>query len=342
MTDQTHEQGYLSERDIELANALQLAPRASWAELAEVLHAHPTTLSRRWARLVGQGLARMSIAPSSMLMRAIDVAFVELTCENQRVKEVADRLIPDERLMSIQFIAGAGHLLLTVAAAGHSLAGFLLGTLGEIPGVMHYSVRTVTSQVAEASSWNFRALPPAQARALAALHRKSTESAGGTVQLDQTTRTLLRLLSIDGRSSYRELAAGTGIAPLSAARRVNRLISGGYINVRCDVARRGSGRSISAILWGTMALPDIARINGTLFEKVAALRMMSTVTGANNIHIVVWLNNPMDLPAVEQQLLDAVPGLSIDDRRIVLRTFKYNGARLNEDGTFAEVIPMAY
>ncbi|EMY32853.1 asnC family protein [Arthrobacter crystallopoietes BAB-32] len=91
-----------------------------------------------------------------------------------------------------------------------------------------------------------------------------------------------------------------------------------------------------------MALPDIARINGTLFEKVAALRMMSTVTGVNNIHIVVRLNNPMDLPAVEQQLLDAVPGLSIDDRRIVLRTFKYNGARLNEDGTFAEVIPMAY
>jgi hypothetical protein len=69
---------------------------------------------------------------------------------------------------------------------------------------------------------------------------------------------------------------------------------------------------------------------------------MSSVTGANNIHMVVWLNNPMDLLHVERQLLQSVDGLAIEDRRIVLRTFKYNGVRLNDDGTFGQIVPMAY
>ncbi|MFJ5961106.1 AsnC family protein [Pseudarthrobacter oxydans] len=34
----------LAERDIELVNALQVAPRAPWEDLAEVLNVHPTTL----------------------------------------------------------------------------------------------------------------------------------------------------------------------------------------------------------------------------------------------------------------------------------------------------------
>jgi hypothetical protein len=45
---------------------------------------------------------------------------------------------------------------------------------------------------------------------------------------------------------------------------------------------------------------------------------------------------------VEQQLLDAIDGLTVVDRRIVLRIFKFNGVRLNEDGTLGQVIPLAY
>lgn len=338
----TQESEYFSEKDLELITALQVVPRATWEELSEVLGVHPSTLSRRWTRLVESGLARISVAPGPELSRVIDMAFVELTCQNSKVQDVVDQLMPDERLMSIQFVAGSAHLLLTVAAAEHGLADFLLTTIGSMDGVLHYAVRSVTGQVFGANKWHFRALPAAKLRALAKLQQPINPSEGAALDGGAANRSMIRALAIDGRTSFRDLAAIAGISPVAAARRVNRLISGGYINVRCDVARRGSGRSFSAVLWGSMEPRKIPGIDDAMLERVAALRIMATVTGANNIHMVAWLNNPLDLPSVEQELLDAIPGLTIDDRRIVLRTFKYNGARLNGDGTFGEVFPMAY
>jgi DNA-binding Lrp family transcriptional regulator len=160
--------------------------------------------------------------------------------------------------------------------------------------------------------------------------------------MDTANQALMRELSADGRASLRELAAVAGISPVAAARRVTRLVGGKYITVRCDVARRGSGRSYSAILWGSIPPDRVPTLGEGLPARVPALRLMSSVTGANNIHMVVWLNNPMDLLHVERQLLQSVDGLAIEDRRIVLRTFKYNGVRLNDDGTFGQIVPMAY
>ncbi|MFJ5958107.1 Lrp/AsnC family transcriptional regulator [Paenarthrobacter sp. NPDC092416] len=341
--DSLQESEGFTERDLELITALQVAPRASWEDLAGVLGVHASTLSRRWSRLVDSGLARTSVAPGPELSRLIDMAFVELTCQNSKVQDVVDHLMPDERLMSIQFVAGSAHLLLTVAAAEHGLADFLLTTIGSMDGVLHYAVRSVTSQIFGANKWHFRALPAGKLRELVRLHQESAPTGeSALLEMSGVNRTLIRALAMDGRASFRELAAIAGISPVAAARRVGRLIGGGYINVRCDVARRGSGRSFSAVLWGSMEPRKIPVIDDGVLERIAALRIMATVTGSNNIHMVAWLNNPLDLPQVEQELLDAIPGLTIDDRRIVLRTFKYNGARLNADGTFGQVFPMAY
>lgn len=332
----------LSLADLDLLNALQIAPRASWSSLSEILEAHPTTLARRWEKLTERGLARIAIAPGRELLREMDVAFVELTCENQAVREVAENLIQDPRLMSIQFIAGSAHLLLTVAAPDHGLASFLLDTLGSMHGIMHYAARTVTSQIHSAASWRFRGLEPQAVHALESLQREITQHSGHVPQMDGINRAILRQLSVDGRSSFREIAQQTRLSPISVRRRIERMIGANTIDVRCDVTRYGAGHSYSAILWGTMSSRDVSSLPADAGRKIPALRVMSLVTGTANIHMVVWLNNPTDLSAVERQLLDAFEGLAIIDRRIVLRSYKYNGARIAADGSVAEVIAMAY
>ena len=46
----------LSEDDLALINVLQIAPRLSWADAAQVLGVHATTLAARWERLRASGV----------------------------------------------------------------------------------------------------------------------------------------------------------------------------------------------------------------------------------------------------------------------------------------------
>ena len=343
MTKNLQEIDGLTENDLELVNALQLAPRASWSDLSVILGVHATTLARRWEHITNAGLARISIAPGPGMAAQMEMAFIELTCRNSQVIQVADELFKDHRTMTIQFIAGSAHLLVTVAAPGQSLADFLLTTIGSLDGVLHYSVRTVTDQLMDASNWHFRALPPAAMRKLYLLASKpESRDAGVRVAMDEIDQEILRSLSISGRMGFKEIAHRAGITPPAAARRVNRLIGGNYINVRCDIVRHSLGRNVSAVFWGSMSPDDILLIDRNIAAELPEIRIMVAVTGANNIHMVVWLNNPSESLAVERKILRAIPGLTIDDRRIVLRTFKYNGARITESGLFGEVLPVGF
>lgn len=45
----------LSEAELELIDALQINPRASWVDLGQATGSDPATAARRWQRLTGSG-----------------------------------------------------------------------------------------------------------------------------------------------------------------------------------------------------------------------------------------------------------------------------------------------
>lgn len=45
----------IDENDLVLLHGLQIAPRATWAQLGEVLGISGATAARRWARITGRG-----------------------------------------------------------------------------------------------------------------------------------------------------------------------------------------------------------------------------------------------------------------------------------------------
>ena len=47
----------LSEADLELINALQIAPRVTWQDAGRILGVRPATLAARWERIESEGLA---------------------------------------------------------------------------------------------------------------------------------------------------------------------------------------------------------------------------------------------------------------------------------------------
>jgi hypothetical protein len=70
----------LAEEDRLLVDALQIAPRASWAAIGEVIGMAPITAARRWQRLADNGTAWVTAAPGMAFRHAQCLAYVELTC----------------------------------------------------------------------------------------------------------------------------------------------------------------------------------------------------------------------------------------------------------------------
>lgn len=326
-----------NEFDLSLINALQLAPRATWAELAPVLDADPTTLARRWKRLEDEGLARIAAFPRRRVMARRHLSYVELSCRNGTVERVAAILAEDRDTLSIQFVAGSHQLMLTVVPGG-GLADYLLNWVGGIPDVVSYRVHVVTEVPREAYLWQVRALSPGQRRRLRALSPAPRDSPGNerVTELDQG---IVDLLCADARLGYQTIAERLEIAPTTAARRINRLLRDGLLGLRCDISRAHMGWPSAATLWGTVE-PEVLDSVPDLGERIPEVRLCTTIAGPENTLFILWLRDAPDLTRVERRLLEELPGLRIADRRMTLRAFKFMGGVTDADQRFVRSVPV--
>ena len=200
-------QRLLSETDLELIDALQINPRASWVDVGTATRADPVTAARRWQRLNSTGEAWTTVALGQRQMHAMSMAFLEIDCEAGAAVEVAGTLAAAGHLITVQHVA-AGHdlFVIAVAASMPALADYLLTDLPRVPGVA--KVRThVATRVFEASCrWRLRVLPPRSAGVLA----RRPGPAESTRQMDEIDRLLFKALLADGRATYSELAEAVG------------------------------------------------------------------------------------------------------------------------------------
>lgn len=331
------ESNTVNEFDLSLVNALQLAPRAAWSDLAPILDADPTTLARRWKRLEEAGLARITAFPRRRVMARRHTSYVELSCRNGTVEQVAAALTEDRDTLSIQLMAGSHQLMLTVVP-GSGLADYLLHRIGGLPDVVSYRVHVVTEVPQEAYLWQVRALSPEQRRRIRALAPGSRPDAA-TERVTETDQRIVDLLCHDARLGYQGIAEPLGITPTTAARRLNRLLREGLLGLRCDISRPHMGWNAAATVWGTVD-PLVLEKAQDLGERIPELRLCTTIAGPENALIILWLRNTTDLTGVERRLLAELPGLRISDRRMTLRTFKFMGGVMDADQRFVRSVPV--
>lgn len=326
-----------NEFDLTLINALQLAPRATWAELGPILDADATTLARRWKRLEDSGLARIAAFPRRRVMARRHLSYVELSCRNGTVERVAAVLAEDRDTLSIQFVAGSHQLMLTVVPGG-GLADYLLNWVGGIPDVVSYRVHVVTEVPREAYLWQVRALSPDQRRRLRALSPARRDPVGNerVTELDQS---IVDLLCADARLGYQTIAERLDVAPTTAARRINRLLRDGLLGLRCDISRVHMGWPSAATLWGSLE-PEVLDGVPDLGERIPEVRLCTTIAGPENTLFILWLRDAPDLTRVERRLLEELPGLRIADRRMTLRTFKFMGGVTDAAQRFVRSVPV--
>jgi DNA-binding Lrp family transcriptional regulator len=328
--------GMLAEEDLEVIDALQVNPRASWTDLGAALGIDPVTASRRWQRLHQAGEAWVTAALGQRQLHAMAVAFLELDCEAGAAEDVSDSLVEAGHLISVQHVAGSYDLwVLAVSASQAALAEALLRGVPRLPGVRRVRTHMATRVFDASRRWRLRVVSQDAANAVAATPGRPDSTRG----MDDIDRALFTALSTDGRATWTELAHDVGLTARSVQRRVNRLVATGDIDFRCDLARPLAGWRAAAVLW--VDVPDAAlEATGRALVRWPETRTCAAIAGPSNLMLTVGLHSLADLHPLVTRLGEEFPHAKIRDRQAVLRQTKLYGRILDVDGRWVRSVPV--
>ncbi|MFJ9587998.1 Lrp/AsnC family transcriptional regulator [Streptomyces acidicola] len=320
----------VDERDLALINAIQVAPRASWAQLGKTLGVDPATVARRWEQLSATGLAWVTCVAGPALHSEFCMAYVDVECRPGRLDEVATALSAEPQIRYVHHLTGQYDLLIVIALRKPAdLSAYLRGTVTRIPGVRSCRAEMRTAGYTEASRWRLRSLERSQQHAL---QTAGTEPApAGNLRVDVVDRNLYRLLHEDGRMAFRQLAQRTGTSEPTARRRTKRLLTAQLLRLRCEVAQSITGWPITAVIRAHVP-PQHLDSTARSVSALPDVRLCCGLTGQRNLLLMVWLRTLDDLPRFEATISERFGHLTIVDRAMCLHTVKQMGRLLDGNG----------
>lgn len=330
----------LDERDLQLLHALQIVPRASWADVARVLGGTRATWAARWERLRSSGLAWVSVQPGNAY-RDVTLALVEVDCLPGTRPGMVRALCEDARAVTVEESTRGRDLLLTVVTRDlPALTAFLFDELERLPGVERQRSYVATAVHRHGSHWRLDALEPAQK---AAFERLAPVTAGATPRsLPTDPRPLIEALARDGRATAADLARATGRNPATVRRQLTRLLASGLMSFRCELAAEVSGWSVSST-WTARVEPADHGHTVAALATLPELRMCLSTTGETNLAMTVWTRTLEEILRIERLFGSRLPKLQVRENAINLRTPKRMGWLLDSTGrsTGTLIVPAA-
>ncbi|MDJ1134201.1 Lrp/AsnC family transcriptional regulator [Streptomyces iconiensis] len=326
-----------SELDIALVNALQLNPRADWAELAGPLRHTPKTLARRWEALSESGAAWVAVGPGQAFLRYGCAAFLVVSCRPHAKRGVADALVAEPAVVSMSATSGAADFLVDAFAPDlDSLERLLSERIETIEGIACVTTLIGLTTYREGSRWQVQALDLEQSTRLTRPAAAAPRRPGSAP--DDLDRTLLEALSYDGRRPWADLAGQCGTTGPTARRRVEKLIASGRIALRCEGANTVFGPVVPTTFM--LRVPsDEMNHAGEVLGSLAQCRVVEAITGPSNLLLTMWFRSTAEIAPFEAALVRELPSAAIADRYICLRTYKRGGHILDTEGRSTSVTP---
>ena len=326
----------LSEEDLALIHALQIAPRVSWTDAAEVLGVHPTSLAARWERLNGQGAAwvtgHLVGDPKQM-----SLAFIEVDCKMERRAQVVAALAAVPEIVTVEEAASNRDLVLTVITESlQNLSGEVIPAIAAIDGVTKSQTSLCTRLHSGGYAWRLNVLDRHQQQQLAALNHN--HPAPGP--LPASHKALLPLLAANGRATAAQMARVLGRTPATVQRQLNRVLGSGVLSFRCEMAQRHSGFPVSC-QWFARIPAGSHQSAAAALARVPNVRLCASTTGRTNFLVFMWLRSVAEVMDMELVLQQSIPGIELVESAVILATAKRVGWMLNPDSTAVNMVPGA-
>ncbi|MDP9998892.1 Lrp/AsnC family transcriptional regulator [Pseudarthrobacter sulfonivorans] len=332
----------LSEEDLALINVLQVAPRISWSDAAEVLGVHATTLAARWDKLKAAGAAWTTAHligdPKQMCLALVDV-----DCEMRLRAEVTAELAAIPDVVTVEEAASNRDLMLTVISPTlEQFTDHVLPRFKEIPGLLKYRTSLGTRLHSAGHVWRLNALDPAQQNALQALVGQDAVHAGPRSggPLPPSHMDLIPFLARDGRASAADIARSLGRSPATVQRQLNRVISSGLLTFRCDIAQNLSGYPVSC-QWFANVPPGQHEAAAAELRSLRTVRLNASTSGRTNFVILMWLKSLADVMNAELALQQRIPEIELVESAVILSRAKRMGWMLNPDSTASGAVVVA-
>ena len=322
----------ISEEDLQLINALQIAPRISWSDAAGILGVHATTLAARWERLKASGAA-WSTAHLMGDPKQMCLALVDVDCQMSSRAAVTAALAAIPEVVTVEEAASNRDLMLTVITP--TLAQFsdiVLEQLKEIPGLTKYQTALCTRLHSGGYAWRLNVLDKSQMAALQALagpEASGTAPAGNQgAPLPRSHLDLIPFLARDGRAAAADIARALGRSPATVQRQLNRVLAGQVLSFRCEIAQKYSGYPVSC-QWFANVPPGQHEAAAAELRSFRNVRLTASTTGRTNFVILMWLHSLAEVLNAEQALQQRIPGIELVESVVVLKTAKRVGWMLN-------------
>ncbi|MEX0169726.1 Lrp/AsnC family transcriptional regulator [Streptomyces sp. LMG1-1-1.1] len=326
----------LGEADLSLIHALQIAPRASWTQLAGVLGTSPDTLARRWEHLNSGGYAWNSLLAARLGTDATLYAWVELECVPGDAEATAIQVAGDPCTLGVHQVTGDADLVLLVVWPDlYALDAYLADRIRRLPGVLRSRTQVVTRLHNRPYRSRIEQLPPSQAQLLAEAvngdRRPRSAHTRAYPYVTELDRRLVAELAGDARRSAAELARQCGTSESTVRRRLDALTGAGVLHQHCQAAPRFSGRPVWAMVTADVPPLDVPATVAAL-ARLRQTRVITSVTGPHNLALAMWLRTVDELHDITAAMVRAAPALRVAGTSLSLRTHKIGAQVLGPDG----------
>ncbi|GAA3725017.1 DNA-binding Lrp family transcriptional regulator [Spinactinospora alkalitolerans] len=321
------------ETDLQLVDALQVNPRATWAEVGAALGVSAVTAARRWNRLEEQGLAwvNAAIGPERSMG-----AVLEVRCAPSDTEDVARALARFPNIITVGATTGDFQVFAILLATDlQELMRTLARKFTPVKGavrIRHNIFRLLYGGV----HWRQGVLSPGESRIM---EPDPSPNRPRVRPLGIEDRALFRHLNRRGRATPTEIAAELGLSQHRVRRRLNELSASQEIIFRCDVARPLFDLPLGVYL--QLKAPDT-----TVGQAASELgrwretRLCANAISASNIILVIGLHQLSELEEVQSRIAERFPDVSVEDRRVILRYEKIYGRVLDDLGRCVETVPV--
>jgi DNA-binding Lrp family transcriptional regulator len=272
--------------DGHILHALQIAPRAPFRRIAEIIGAGEQTVARRYRALRRNGVIRVVGVVNPRIYGECQW-IVRVHAKPDNLPKLADALVRWPEVTHVNVLSGGTELICVVRAPIGDTGDGLLHRLPRTSAVLDVRVDLVLNVFGRASGGHWtghgRALSAEQIAALqqpesVRPHRPSAPSAD-----DQR---LIDALADDGRISDSALAALTGWSPARVKRRLAALQDSDTLSYDLDVLPELLGFTLNATMWISTSP---RHLTATAEQIVAHDEVASVVavSGSANLMVVV-------------------------------------------------------